>query len=161
MDKKYSEYAEVVDVASLDIQGITATVTINVKKYKVKCFVSDFKEKGPFSLGERCLIKLSLMTWPGSLNKIKEKKKEVKSEQRKGTPNHCLLSGEIVGFSPIVKSYYDATKGTYYTEENADYKAGIVDCGIFVMVEVPKDSDLKVGDYIKAEGRLDIRKVKQ
>lgn len=156
MDKKYSEYAEVVDVTSLDIQGITATVTINVKKYKLKCFVSDFKEKGPFSLGERCLIKLSLMTT--DLKKIEMIQTEIKNGNRYKT--HCLLSGEIVGFSPIVGSYYDVTKGAYYTEENVDYKAGIVDCGIFIEVEIPKDSDLQVGDHIKAEGRLDIKKVK-
>ena len=158
MNKKYSEWVEIIGMEDFDVQEITANVIIKVKERELFCFVSDFKERGPFSMGEKCAVALSLMTWPKSLNKIKEKNKGIKSGNRYKT--HCALSGEIVAFNPIVGSYYNVKEDVYYTEENTDYKAGIVDCDIFVAVEIPKDSDLKVGDYIKAEGRLDIKKVK-
>lgn len=156
MYEKYSQDTEIINVESLDVQNITANITIKINGSELKCFVSDFKDKGPFLVGEKCAVIFSLMTT--ELKKIEVIKEEIKNGNRYKT--HCILSGEIVGFSPIVGSYYDVTKGTYYTEENADFKAGIVDCGIFVAVEILKDSDLKVGDYIKAEGRLDARKMK-
>jgi len=159
MNKRLAEEIEIVDIKPLDIQEITANVTITVKGYELKCFVSDLKDKGPFFAGEKCFVILSLMTWPKSLTKIRERKREVKGEQRKGTPNHCILSGEIVEFYPIVSSYFDANKRSYYTTEDTDYKYGIVNCSIFVAVEIPKTSNLKVGDHIKAEGRLDLKKV--
>lgn len=159
MNKRFAEEIEIVNIKPLDIQEITANVTINVKGYELKCFVSDLKDRGPFYVGEKNLVILSLMTWPKSLIKIEERKREVKGEQREGTPNHCILSGEIVEFNQIVSSYLDSNKRSYYTIEDTDYKYGIVNCSIFVAVEIEKTSNLKIGDHIKAEGRLDIKKV--
>ena len=75
MNKRFAEEIEIVNIKPLDIQEITANVTINVKGYELKCFVSDLKDKGPFYVGEKNLVILSLMTWPKSLIKIEERKR--------------------------------------------------------------------------------------
>jgi len=145
MGQNYSEKVEIIYVEPLDIQEITANIMVRVKKKEIKCFVSDFKENGPFLVGEKCAVFISLMTWPKYLTKTRDETKEIRTEERKGTPNHCFLSGEIIDFSPL----------------DANYKYGIVNCGILIAVEIPKKSDFKIGDYVKAEGRLDARKVKE
>ncbi|NOR85341.1 hypothetical protein GQ473_04425 [archaeon] len=43
--------------------------------------------------------------------------------------------------------------------DQLDYKYVIIDCGIFVRIEIVKNSDLKINDYVYAEGRLDIKKI--
>jgi len=148
---KYREEVEIICIDDFDIQEITAYITINVNRNKLKCFISDFREEGPFFIGEKCGALLSLMTF--ELNKTKKIKKEIN-----GMGIDCNLSGEIVEFVPDSKYCYDIKTDSYYTIENNSYKIAIVDCGIFVSVEVPKYSDLKVDDYIKAKGRMDIRK---
>lgn len=155
-DDKFSIEVEIIGVKDFDVQEITANVIINIKGNKLKCFVSDFEEKGPFFEGDMCDVVLSLMTT--ELAKTDEIKKEI--EKGKKYETHCTLSGEIVDFTPLVSLYYDAID-VYYIRENADYKDGIVDCGIFVAIGMPKDSDLKIEDHIKAGGRLDIKKSRE
>ncbi|NJD75614.1 MAG: hypothetical protein FIB08_00770 [Candidatus Methanoperedens sp.] len=155
MDQAYLEKVEIVDVEILDIQEITANVTIKVKGHELKCFVSNFNRQSPFFAGEKCDVVLSLMTTEHE--KINSKEKNIVSTKQ--FEDHCILSGEIKNFIPRAITYYDEKTGSYYSEDT-DYKYGIVDCGIFIAVEVPKDSLMKTGDYIKAEGRLDIKKVK-
>ncbi len=150
-NNKYHEEVEIICIEDFDIQEITADIIINVKGNKLKCFISDFRENGPFFIGEKCGALLSLMTT--ELNRTKKIKKEIT-----GMGIHCNLSGEIVKFVPNFESSYDIKTDSYYIIENNFYRDAIVDCGIFVSVEVQKDSDLKVYDYIKAKGRLDIEK---
>ena len=150
-NKKYHEEVEIICIEDFDIQEITADIIINVKGNKLKCFISDFREEGPFFIGEKCGALLSLMTT--ELNKTKKIEKKIN-----GMGIHCNLSGEIVEFVPNLQTFYDIKTDSYHTIENSFYKNAIVDCGIFVSVEVPKDSDLKIDDYIEAKGRLDIEK---
>jgi len=156
MNKKYVESVDVIDVEVLDIQGITAVITIEIKGKKLNCFISEFHNKEYFK-GESCVVLLSLMT---------TKLEKISSEDKSITPTehfeaHCTLSGEIKEFFPIVHKYYKHEENIWYEKEQPSYKHGIVDCGIFVAVEIRKDSDLKVGDYIVAEGRLDASKVQE
>jgi len=143
--QNYLEKAEIVNVTPLDIQETTLSIIVRVKGKELKCFVSDSREKGYFSVEEKCEVFFSLMTWSKKLVKARNEIKEIRTEELKGTPNHCFLSGKIIDFLPL----------------GVNYKYGIVDCGIFVAVEIPTDSELKIGDYITAEGRLDTRKVKE
>lgn len=156
MNPVYLEKVEIVEVEILDIQEITANVTIKVKGRELKCFVSDFNCQSPFFVGENCDVVLSLMTTEHE--KINSKEKKIVSTKQ--FEDHCILSGEIKNFLPRIITYCEEKTGSYYSEYT-DYKYGIVDCGIHVSVEIPKDSNLKIGNYIKAEGRLDVQKVEK
>ena len=128
-------------------------IVIGINTFKLNCFVSDYLTEGDFMEGEITEIQLSLMTT--KLEKTGSGEKNIASTERYKT--HCVLSGQIKEFFPIFYTGY--TETGQYNREYTDYKHGIVDCGIFVAVEIPKKSDLKIGDYVKAEGRLDARKV--
>lgn len=156
-DDKYSLEVEIIDVKDFDIQKITANVIINIKGNKLKCFVSDFEEKGTFFVGEKYNVMLSLL--PTVLTETSEIKKEIKNVER--YEEYCYLSGKLVEFVPLIEFYCEVKKGSNYIKKDYHYKYVIVDCGIFVAVKIPKGSNLKIGDYIKAVGRLDIRKVKE
>jgi hypothetical protein len=130
-------------------------IVIRTNTFKLNCFVSDFLTRGDFVKGETAEVQLSLMTT--ELEKVNYEKKNIVSTEH--FEAHCRLSGEIKEFFPIIYKYYK--DGIWYDEEAKGYKHGIVDCGIFVAVQIPKKSDLKIGDYVKAEGRLDARKVKE
>ncbi|MDQ1254214.1 MAG: hypothetical protein QG646_3440 [Euryarchaeota archaeon] len=130
-------------------------IIIGVNTFKLKCLILNYLTEGDFVKGELAGIHLSLMTT--KLEKTSYGDKNIASTGQFET--HCILSGEIKEFFPIIRKYY--REGVWYDEEQPSYKHGIVDCGIFVAVEIPKKSDLKIGDYVKAEGRLDARKVKE
>lgn len=130
-------------------------IIIGINTFKLNCFVSDYLTEGDFVKGEMTEIQLSLMTT--KLEKTSSGEKNIASTERYKT--HCVLSGQIKEFFPVIHKYY--RNGTWYDEEETNYRHGIVDCEIFVAVEIPKKSDLKIGDYIKAEGRLDAHKVKE
>ena len=149
---KYAENVDVINVEVLDIQRITAVVTVKIKEYKLSCFVSELHNEKFFE-GKTCAVVLSLMTT--GLEKISYGEKNIAYTEH--FEAHCRLSGEIKEFFPVIHKYY--RDGIWYDEEETSYMHGIVDCGIFVAVEIPKKSDLKIGDYVKAEGRLDARRV--
>ncbi|KKG08948.1 hypothetical protein [Methanosarcina sp. 2.H.A.1B.4] len=130
-------------------------IVIGINTFKLNCFISDYLTEGDFVKGEMTEIQLSLMTT--ELDIINCGEKNIVSTEH--FEAHCRLSGEIKEFFPIIYKYYK--DGIWYDEEATGYKHGIVDCGIFVAVQIPKKSDLKIGDYVKAEGRLDARKVKK
>lgn len=151
---RYAENANVINVEVLDIQQITAVITVKIKEHKLNCFVSEIHNE-KFFAGETCAVGLSLMTT--KLEKTSSEEQNIASTEH--FEAHCILSGEIKEFFPIIRKYY--REGIWYDEEQPSYKHGIIDCGIFVAVEIPKKSDLKIGDYVKAEGRLDARKVEK
>lgn len=151
---KYAENADVINVEVLDIQRITAIITVKVKEYKLNCFVSEFNN-GKFFERETYAIVLSLMTT--RLEQTSYKEQNIASTEH--FEAHCRLSGEIKEFLPVIHKYY--RDGIWYDEKETNYKHGIVDCGIFVAVEIPNKLNLRIGDYVKAEGRLDARKVKE
>jgi hypothetical protein len=154
MNKKYAENVDIINVEVLDIQRITAVITIKVREHELNCFVNEFHNEKFFE-GDKYAVVLSLMTT--GLEKINSREKNIAST--KHFEAHCKLSGEIKEFFPIIHKYY--REGIWYDEKQPSYKHGIVDCGTFVAVEILKKSDLKIGDYVKAEGRLDVRKVKE
>jgi hypothetical protein len=79
--------------------------------------------------------------------KLNYKAKNIRTKERgKATPI-CFLEGEIVIFYEI-----NGCRG--------GYDCAVVDCGeIFVGIEIAPEDNFKIGDYIKAEGRLDIVKI--
>ena len=76
---------------------------------------------------------------------VNERKKYIENTPPANIP-HCSLSGEIIDIAPCI----DQNTGRI-----------IVDCGVIVEIDIPiKKYNLHVGDYIKAEGRLDVYKCK-
>lgn len=151
----YKENAVIIQVDKNEIT-YEENLIIEVNAFKLKCFISNFITKGDFEKEEIVEVQLSLMTTEHE--KTDSNKKNIISTDI--FENHCVLSGEIKKIVPRIVNYYDEKTGSYYAEPT-DYNHGIVDCGIHVLVEIPKDSNLKIGDYIKAEGRLDVQKVEK
>jgi len=153
ISKRYWESAKVIEVNENEDAHET-DVIIDVKGHKLKCFHSGV---GEFTPNEECRVLLTLMSWKE--NKIESKTKRVVSVDCEGTPNHCFLYGEIKALYPNPLSEEDLkTPGLVYKDRHL----AVVDCEVFIVVEVyPEKQNLKVGDYIHAEGRLDAWKIKE
>jgi hypothetical protein len=145
---RYLERVEVLDARPLDIEEVTGEVKVRVRGVELACFTSSFKDER-FSVGEKRHARLSLSK--KVLSKIYKKEKRIRTG---GRLDLCVLSGEIVDFAPIVHAYYDPGRGVYYTREDEEHKDGIVDCGVYIAVEIWEGAELEVGDYIRAGGRL-------
>ncbi len=57
------------------------------------------------------------------------------------TSERYIAKGEVLSISPHTSM--------------ADSNTALLDCGIYVMVRLAKQLEIKVGDYIQMEGRLD------
>ncbi len=142
MSTKYSEMAEILAVKPIDILEATAIVRINVKGIELECFVPHFKVTSHFSVGEKCEVIISLLLYLNTLI-LSERKKYIENITLTPIPR-CVLSGEIIDIVPTS----DPNTGKI-----------VVDCGVIVDVNIAiKKYELHKGDYIKAEGRLDVYK---
>ncbi len=157
MKNDFSHEVKIIEVGDLDIQETTGSVIMSVNDLNLKCFSTSFSVDGPFLVGQTYTVKISLMTT--LMEKIISEQKDIKTTSQ--FLGHCILFGKIQHISPKILSFYDPKKDSWYQEEDKYNKNAVVDCGIFVAVEIPKDSDLKMRDYIKAEGRLDVKKIKE
>ncbi len=142
MVREYIENVKVLNITPLDILGATAVVTVKVRDFELECFVSDFKVRDHFILGEECAVKFLLLPWPDSFM-VNKKLEYIKNLRRSGTPVHCDLSGRIVDI------FFDKFK---------DRKYLVIFCGIFVTTLKYEKWDVSIGDFISIEGRLDITK---
>lgn len=146
-DNKYLNKVKVVSVY-YNAEACESDVFIEVGGYNLKCFRGS-SSKEDFKKGEICIVQLTLMTT--DRKKLTDKEKDIKTEELKGTYGgtytHCNLKGQIVVIYEI--------NGCH-----GGYDCAVVDCGgIFVGVEVAPKDNFKIGDYIEAEGRLDIYKI--
>ncbi len=146
------EYYETVNVKQVNLWKsaiLTKPVEGNVslivedrsknRKVTLECFVYEELEAwGKVKAEESVLVRLVLLNW--RYNATRPKLVREKSMRHlKGYEYN--LAGEVIKV---------ATHPNY-----DDSLLVILDCGIYVETRVGKNLELKVGDYIKAEGRLD------
>jgi len=139
MIKQYAEVVEIKELNNFDVLGVSGDVIFDIKGMRLSAFVTDFKLNGPFFIGEKCRVILSLLTTEVDI--IKESIKKIENGERYS--DYCILHGEIIDLINIDKSHVD----------------GITDCGILVHVGLPLNK-IKIGEFINANGRLDIIKIK-
>ena len=132
---KYLENITIIKIVDADIQNITATIVVNIKNMTLSCFSSFDSDL----FTEKENVYFSLMTT--DYKQIKTLKKDIKTSDK--YDSDCILNGNIVDFVFC---------------EQSDYKYAIIDCGIFVRIEILNNSDLKLNDSVCAKGRLDIKK---
>lgn len=104
------------------------------KGVTLECFVYEELEKWQgVKLNERVLIKLVLLNWTIQPQSAREK------SIRKIRGYEYNLQGQIV---EVYRSLDDRV-------------FAVVDCGVYVETQLSKNVELKVGDYLSLEGRLD------
>lgn len=157
MSNQYAERVSIKTIEPLDVQQITCVIQVQAKKEKLLCFSSDFSYSGPFFLDTEVHVFLSLMTTQYKVKEDHERKKTIQSYKKPHTPNHCNLTGQLVDIVPIVSAGYSPDEKIFSVQENPYFIHAIVDCGFFIAVELPRTSNPHIGDFITAEGRLDIR----
>lgn len=128
--ENFLEKGKVLSVKSLDVQNITKKIIIKIKNIDLNCFISGYSVQE----GKNYIFKLFLFDWSTEKTDVVEKKFFFKDVKK--SPNHCILNGVIV---------------EKFDEDGKNFV--LVDCGFFVAVQM-KDK-LKIGDMVKAEGRLD------
>ena len=91
----------------------------------------------------RILLKISSVKCIDKLNRVIKGVTAMKN--LKGTEEYMnpiyKISGKIVS---IVSSHYPSN-------------IALVDCGIYVFIDVPKDKSFKVGEFVKVTGKLDFK----
>ncbi|MCX5844013.1 MAG: hypothetical protein NT022_09730 [Deltaproteobacteria bacterium] len=105
------------------------------KEYTINCFVPFVGEISQFKKGENRVIKLVLTNWA---------RKNIHIEGKEKTLN---LDGSTTITGEVIKILDDS--------KYADSFNAIIDCGIYIKVRFFKSQNFKIGDYIKATGRLD------
>lgn len=157
MNCRYAEKVSIEEIETLDVQEITSVVKILAKNTQLSCFSSDLTRSGPFVLDSKVRVLLSLMTTQYTIGKDSEKEKTIQSYRTTHTPNHCILAGTLVDLVPITTAGFFTDDNRFSIRENPYYIYGIVDCGFFIAVEIPRKDNPHIGDSLKAEGRLDIQ----
>lgn len=143
-------------IGRLDIEKYREGFIIGIDGKELTCFVNYSDNEYCLTIGNEYNVEFSLM--PEMFSEIRETDKKIQRVKEKDY--YCELCGVISGFAPFMVKYYDINMNSYTIIEWDRYKKAIVDCGIFVSVAVPKYSNLKIGDYVKAIGRLDIKNLK-
>lgn len=111
------------------------------KKMKVLAFVIlEYVEK--FTEGKNAKVKFSIIDFDS--RKVTERKKSF-TQIEKGT-NVTTMVGEIVE----LKQH----------QEIKECDSVLIDCGIIVRAKLYKRDSMKVGDFVRVEGRLDAGAVK-
>lgn len=151
MNDQYVERVAIKQTESLDIQGSTGIVRIMVKNKDLICFSSNFGQFASIKPATEIQAFLTLMTTECSIN-TKTIPKKIESFKKAQTPNHCVLSGKITEIIPKSKNLIKEKN-----MEISDVLYGIVDCGVYIRVDLFPSGNYQVGDNITAEGRLDIR----
>jgi hypothetical protein len=144
MDNKYIEKIEIKDIIYYAIQKNEPVLTLKVKDFFISSF--DPLTNDEFIIGKTLKATFSLLT--KKVNKINLKNKYINVDlNRPGYICYCSLCGELVD---IISNGNEKDQAPYYQN-------GIVDCGIYVRVEIPFNIEINVGDYLCAEGRLDVK----
>lgn len=145
MFENYAESAVVKEVPLIKGEGgetLEEEAVFEMKGKEVRCFLPDFRLGEPvFHKDEECKLKLYLL-W--TLQERSDSKESSIKPLRKNSTEYSI-SGEIVGLKPDPESKVGGS-------------VLVVDCGVFVIMPTP-NKNWKKGDYVKAEGRLDARKV--
>jgi hypothetical protein len=138
------EKAEIIKLNFDEIERTFTEIYVRVNGKEVECF--NPSSDTDYIIGNIYNVIFSLITF--NVKKINNGKKiEVKSKL--GSVCHCTLYGELIN----MEIKYQEAKG-----HRIYYKYGYIDCGICVKVEMPLDFEANVGEYLYAEGRLDIKK---
>ncbi len=151
MKEKYNENGRVVEVHLTNspetISPIDGRASIALKnrtegtEVSIECFLGGHEELekwGKITKEDSILLRLILLNWQyTSTRSAPLRRKEVtylgKCEYR--------IKGEILELE--THPHYE------------DSLAVMLDCGVYIQTRVGKNLDLKVGDYMSAEGRLD------
>jgi hypothetical protein len=146
MKEKYLEKALIKEVRIVETpllskphEGTVSLLIIKkdanaIREFSFECFIYG-DDALKFNKDETVSIELILTNWAWKNKKIEEN--EQKIELSKGT---SVLEGKIVD---IGKSKYE------------DSLTAVVDCGVYIKTRLLKNQNLKISDYIRAEGRLD------
>jgi len=153
MNNSFFEKVIVKCLEPLDIQGSTGIVQIFGKNLTLFCFSSNFRQFSSLLPGSEVPVLLSLMTTNCSINNENTPIKKIESFRKLQTPNHCILTGVLVEIDP---KNFSVSNGQKMELIKKDY--GIVDCGIYIEIELDALDKYHIGDIISAEGRLDIKK---
>jgi len=160
MENKYIERAKFEDyvpfygdaphekIISGKAHPIEGTVFLNIRNKRLECFVCDSESLDGFlkiKPGEIVQVKMLFHNFPYKDDtRTKERKyiEDIRMEKhRTGGVNHYRIAGQIIEIGKHPK-YEDS------------YKI-IIDCGLILTTRIGKNVPVKVGDYIRAEGRLD------
>lgn len=133
---KYFEETVVKECMYDETEEICTEIIVEVKGIEVECF--NVLRDDDFIPGRKYIATLNLKTF--KVVKMPETVLDIKVIREWGSTCPCYLSG-IIEFIDCSNQY------------------GVVDCGMFVHVEFPSDNMFFIGDFIKAEGRLDIKKI--
>lgn len=139
MQKLYYEDVYVENVQSIAVQDVEAVIKLVVKDITIECF-ADLIIQTDYQQGKRYLVELFLS--PLSIKKS-DKEKQIRTEKKMSSIPYYFINGQI--------------KDIFYSHGT---KYGIIDSGIFISFDVPKNMIINVGDYFEIYGKLEVRKKK-
>ena len=132
---KYLEEAEVKDCVYDEVEDLCTELIMEVKGLEIEAFNVSNDES--FKIGGKYIVTFNLLT--SNIYNIPESLKTINVVSEIGYTCHCNVTGIIV----------------FIDEENG---YGVIDCGIYIKVELPVTQMFTIGKYVKADGRLDIKK---
>jgi hypothetical protein len=155
---KYIEEVEIIDViiqfAIEGMEQLEDEVLVSVKGLTLRCYDPDgVDERGSRIFKKGCITKVRFYlltdTWgiKNSNNKFINPRESTKDKS--SSPVDYTVSGQLVALINIQE---------LNDNEKRNYSVGIVDCGVFLEIQLPKNHQLRIGDNIMADGRIDIYK---
>jgi len=156
MNNQNVEHAIIKQIEPLDVQGSTGIVQVIVKNINLICFSSSFVQFASITAEKKIRVILSLMTTQYSKNKEINPIKNIKSFQKSQTPNHCVLTGQVIGLKRKNNDFSEDKVKEKKIDTNILFYA-IVDCNVHINVEILEKDIPQIGEFINAEGRLNIR----
>lgn len=143
MTKNNDKRANVLEVYETKGEGnnpIEGKVFLEISNRKLECFL-DIGELGKFKKNKAAFVELELLTLDTYPNEKKEKKIMLVPGWGFPKVNQYKLFGEILKLRP-------------HERHETEYSA-VIDCGLYIPIQIRKQKKPKVGEYIIAEGRLD------
>jgi len=155
MDKEnFSEYGIVISYSTYaeDNEG-ALVVRLDKKscgkKAKLPCFVCFSRSVRELKeLVEKRVrkVKLNFSLLPYKINKINQRIKRFQIIRPTPIGNKYCVRGEVVSLEKYIDKAFQK-----------DFIKITIDCGFFVSTSFPKKEQLKVGDFLEIEGRLDAK----
>lgn len=137
-------YGEAFERGGSRSDPVDANLTLVVKGNRIGCFIHDKKSLQLFAsarAGTEIYVQLRFVNYSFEKSDASVEFKDIREEKygKNCGVNYYRANGKIVKMLPF----------------DRNTKLAVVDCGFFILTELPEGSGLKEGDYIRLEGRLD------